>query len=880
MSLPTLLNETFSVASTQATASTTLASIATSTTLAAVPAAKTAAFISFLSNIRFQYSWMLIAIPVALVLLLAYARRAGEGRRNALFFIIRAVLITLLITAIASPKLYESTTEVKEPPSVSIVLDESPSMSIYGNATGLLAETLRAHLIASVNNATQASQKISVDIISQGDKTPLGDELYRLAATSEDAGIIILLSDGNSNYGKNPVDVAKQLAKSNTTIYAVAFTPTKSDVSLSGITGDAKVTTPLDYQMEAEVSSTAKEAVSYRLSVYVDKTRITDMQITQNTSDRLIPLKFSLQSPGVHQVTAEITADEKNTFQINDRLLKTVEVVEKPNVLLVTNRTGSPLKTVLSDLYNLELSDRIPTAIDKYGAVVLDDINAKSISAGTTDKLREYVLSGSGLIVVGGKNSYDYGNYNNSYFETLLPVVSMEKPVDRRKQIAVVILMDISGSTEYGVSEQYRTTPKIDFEKALAIKILRGLEANDSAAVIAFNTLPYVIAPMDKLAERQGDIEDKITRLKFGGGTEMLTSLDSAETMLDYYAVNKYVIILSDGVIRTSHMPQTIEKARELASKNIRVYTVGVGFDTDEAFMQSMAQAGGGVYFKPEAYQRLNIEFGRGLEEEKPGVIPIDVRDPYHFITRNINLSAQVSGVNRVSEKSISQLLLTTQSGSPVLTVWNFGLGRVAALTTDDGTIWAGDLYQQKNNRIISSMTNWVIGDLEKNQKVRISTQDILLGDTAVIQVESPTKPAITIVQNGLEQTLEAKSIGPSTYTASFKPNDTGFWTISAQTMEGKDSSGIAVNYPAEYRMLSPDLERLSAITTATNRRLYYESELSQLESDVLAQMKQLATKTTTNEKPLYLYIIAIMIFIYFADAVVRRILDIRRLRE
>jgi hypothetical protein len=44
--------------------------------------------------------------------------------------------------------------------------------------------------------------------------------------------------------------------------------------------------------------------------------------------------------------------------------------------------------------------------------------------------------------------------------------------------------------------------------------------------------------------------------------------------------------------------------------------------------------------------------------------------------------------------------------------------------------------------------------------------------------------------------------------------------------------------------------------------------------------MKQLATKTTTTEKPLYLYIIAIMIFIYFADAVVRRILDIRRLRE
>ncbi|MFH1125522.1 MAG: vWA domain-containing protein [Candidatus Altiarchaeota archaeon] len=833
--------------------------------------------INAILNTKFQNPGLLLAIPPVLLILLLYIRRGGLSRRNINFFIVRGILVTLIITALASPILQEAKMEVVEMPTVKIILDNSPSMSIYGNKTAAFAGTLRAGLLSGLNN-TEASEKVYIDVLSSEDRTTLGDELYREITTSEEGGIIVLLSDGNNNYGKNPVDVARQLGKSNTTVYAVALTPEVGDTYITEIYGDAKVTSRLDYQAEVEVKTTSSKPVAYKLSIKVDGVKMADMQVTQNTTERRIPFRFSFSDVGVHEVAAEITVVEDNNIKLNDVFLKAVEVVEKPRILLVTNKTDTPLKTVLDELYEVDMSDRT-THLENYNLVYLDDVNANSISSGTIEALREYILNGNGLAVVGGKNSYDYGNYNNSYFETLLPVLSMEKPVERRKQIAVLILIDVSGSTEYGVSDQYRKTTKIDFEKALARKILRSLDMTDSVGVIAFNTLPYVIAPLDKLGDRRTDMEEKIAKLKFSGGTEMLNSLSLSEDLLKYYAVNRYVILLSDGVIRLSSMPQVIEKARKLGTEGIKVHTVGIGFDTDEEFMKAIAQAGKGTYFKPEAYQRLNIEFGRGLEEETPGMHAIDIRDEYHFITKNINLTAQISGYNRVYEKSASQLLLATKSGNPILTVWNFGLGRVASLTTDDGMLWAGSLYTKDNSKIISSMTNWLLGDLEKNKKVRLKTRDISLGQTAAIRVDTNTKPTLT-TNEGENTSIEVKTIGLNTYSAQFKPNQTGFYKITARTQEGEDQTGLAVNYPEEYSQLTPDYDQLSAIANAANGRLYHQTEQQQLKTDIIEQVKKQTTKTTNQEKPLQPYITALTLLIYFADTTIKRIKEIKRLKE
>jgi len=94
--------------------------------------------------------------------------------------------------------------------------------------------------------------------------------------------------------------------------------------------------------------------------------------------------------------------------------------------------------------------------------------------------LSRYVIDGGGLITVGGEHSYERGQYHQTpALEAILPVQSVEEPEKKRREMAVVILMDISQSTAYGL----QSDSKIAVEKALALNILKQLDFRDYVGV-------------------------------------------------------------------------------------------------------------------------------------------------------------------------------------------------------------------------------------------------------------------------------------------------------------------------------------------------------------------------------------------------------------
>ena len=58
--------------------------------------------------------------------------------------------------------------------------------------------------------------------------------------------------------------------------------------------------------------------------------------------------------------------------------------------------------------------------------------------------------------------------------------------------------------------------------------------------------------------------------------------------------------------------------------------------------------------------------------------------------------------------------MITTDIGDPVLTVGRYGLGRVAALTTDYVT-YGFELLNKDNSLLFTRTINWIIGDPERN---------------------------------------------------------------------------------------------------------------------------------------------------------------------
>lgn len=77
---------------------------------------------------------------------------------------------------------------------------------------------------------------------------------------------------------------------------------------------------------------------------------------------------------------------------------------------------------------------------------------------------------GGGLVVVGGKNSYDLGEYRNSTLERFLPVQSFPSRFEGGKTL--IFVLDISFSLLSTLTKDGTTL--LDYEKALAVELLHS----------------------------------------------------------------------------------------------------------------------------------------------------------------------------------------------------------------------------------------------------------------------------------------------------------------------------------------------------------------------------------------------------------------------
>lgn len=734
----------------------------------------------------------------------------------------RIVIVALILTAIAAP--FEARESVVEgEPRISILVDNSTSMELYN----LQVPDGRAKYI------------------SPGNRTALGDAVFQSITAGDN---ILLFSDGSNNYGRELADVAMIARRINAIINAVALTPEKNEVVVR-IEGNKKVL--LDSENEYKIIiQKVGNASNYILEVSVDGQLFFSQDVVQNEKTKIISFRYTFNSEGAHEIKARITA--RDYFAENNVFYKSVYVVPKPKVLLVSER-DSPLAKILGEIYDIEISNL--RNLKNYAAVFLDDLPASKLSKEDVALLREYVAEGNGLVVVGGSNSYEKGGYRDSLLETLLPVKSI-KSQSIGKGVGVVIAIDISGST----GALFGEATKADVEKAIAIGLLRELNKGDFLGVVAFNSDSYIVAPFEVCPDRK-EVEEKVTRLKFGGGTIIYSAQIMADAMLSNFSGSRNFILISDGI--TSYPEVSLERAKSMAARGIRTYAVGVGYDTNEAFMQQLASAGNGLYFKPEEYQRLKIVFGEE-EIEEGEAYPLAITTKNHFITQNVALNASVYSFNEVTAKTNAQLLVAA-GGSPVVTAWRFGLGRVVSLTTDNGAKWSSQLYSGENSKLISAIANWAIGDPEKARGTKIDAADVHLGEAVNIAVTSSKPPKMSI--DGAQ--LRAATSDLNLYHATFTPDKPGFYHIIADGY----ADVVAVNYPVEFMNLGFS-EELLRIAEATGGRVYSPNE-NYLEE--IAKLAKAKTRRTVVEKvDLSLPFLIAAFALFFFEVAARRIKEIR----
>jgi uncharacterized membrane protein len=791
-----------------------------------------AGFVKLAYNYFEQPFVILLAIPLVLLSFWLLRREfiklkedpdviKQKKRAKKAMSITRTLIIVFLCIALASPYIQHEKV-IEGDPFIKILVDNSTSMELFED----VASDLQAQIEKRLN--------VESKTIAVGERSELGDGILN---NLEPGGNILLVTDGDNNFGSDLGDVALFAGKMNASINAIKLTAKENDAGVA-ILGPSKTMADVDNTFSIIVNQVGNKGPVH-LVVTLDGTTLID----ETSSD---PVKEVTQklSEGYHKMTAMI--DSNDYFKQNNVFYKTIKVVPKPRILFVSD-DQSPVRTLLDQLYVVDPVSSVPQDLKDYYAIAINDKTADDMKD-ATERINEFVSDGNGMIVLGGKNSFDNGGYKDSMFETMLPAY-VSTPGKKPGEISVVVVIDISGSTGAPFG---RFTSTAEFEKSAAVGIYKDLRMDIRLAVVAFNTQAYLLSEPSFVYEKVG-LEDRIGRLKFGGGTLMQAGMLKAVAMLSQMGGSKNIIIMSDG--KTQSESAAIESARLAANEGVKIYTVGVGPTTNENLMMQMAEIGNGIYFRATEETKLKILFGDTDEQkEQGGTMGLVVLNANHFITEGYDPKADIHGFNQVVPKTTARLLLTTTTGEPILTVWRVGLGRVAAWSTDDGTEWAGDVLNKINSKIYARMFNWAIGDPDRKAESYIDAKDTIVNEPTEVTIKSPTPP-------------EAKGVtfykvDDDLYSAAMTPTTVGFQEVSGAL--------FASNYPREYGGLGFN-EELGRVAQSTGGKVFEANDIEGIVQYARAHSRMIVNTKDRMGWPFVLAAVIIFLIEIFIRRLVRR---------
>jgi len=808
---------------------------------------------------QFEHPFVLLLIS-PLILAGLFAIRRGVSKW---IVFSRIIILSLLIIALASPYSLGISTVRDDAPRITVISDKTLSMDLFNMDIG-----------KKLYDAIQPKTPTKYTEFA-GIKSPIGDEIIGASENNN----LVLVTDGNGNYGKDLFNAISFVSRAGTRVFAVKLKPLHNDASVeiesakNIIIGNENVFNVIVRQAGTDIS--------YRLDVEIDGTSAMSDSIIQKEREKVIPVTYTFTSLGSHRIKATITPATEDRFNLNNVFYKSVFVVPKPKVLEVTGDTGSALYTVTTSLYDVTTMTALPSDLSSFKAVIIDNKGAGELPA---DSLINYVGNGGGLVVVGGDSSYDKGSYNNSPVEAMLPIISRAGEFKGGRNL--VILIDSSGSTGIG------SPSPISLIDANAISIIRSIGRDSRVGIVAFSgvTRQTSILPVSSDANR-AELENFITEIGPKGGdnpTDLDKGLRAAEELLNTVTGTKEIIIISDGLIHPDGLSQTKNTVADLKNKDMKIQFIQVLLPEMSRMpndnYDALAKTAGTDVILLFPDERATTIIGTGPTEtptptatpEISYEYPLAAIDTNHFITKYINISASVTGYNDVTPKLGSDQLVATTRGKPILTTWGFGLGRVVSFTTDNGgnenecipgstgTCWARKVYNGENSRLISAMINWAIGDPRPKEAVMIQAEDIWAGTSGrvIVTSELDTPPRVLLDK----VLLDLSRTGPTTYETS----------INLETGDFHDLNGIypiAVNYPLEYREIGFN-DQLTSVIESNGGAVYNEDDVQGL---LFMDIKEKAVRTVNepkSEKEPYL-LAALVLFL--AEVIIRRLKDYRK---
>ena len=524
--------------------------------------------------------------------------------------------------------------------------------------------------------------------------TRLADALLetRLAFPAGKTRRVVMLSDGRATGGD--LDAAiEQLAEERV---EVQFSPLESLQQAEAGIAAINPTTPNAFQ---------GEIVRMRVEVHANrdmlaKVKIIDRGVAVETKEvalkanekNIVEFDVEMRTAGASRYTAEV-APAEDYFPLNNRVATTINVRGQPRVLALHQqpRDMRPMaRALLEQGIELDVRGRLglPNSLEEilaFDAVMLADLPATDLSPRQMQMLKRYVVDyGGGLVMLGSENSFGLGGYFKTPVEEVLPLVSRFEKEKEKPSLAMVLVIDKSGSMQGAPIALARQAAKAAAEL---------LSMRDLIGVIGFDGAPHMISELRSAADVDA-IQSAIDSLQAGGGTNMYPAMVEARDMLEAAPAKiRHMIVLSDG--RTQQADHH-SLAQEAADSGITVSTVALG-GADKQLLSAIAEIGRGRYYETDDPSNVPQIFTKETMQASKSAIKEDlygaVQTGDHPVLAGFTDSDLPFSLGYVmtEAKPTAQQLLAAETGDPLLAVGRYGLGTGMAYTSDLTERWGGE---------------------------------------------------------------------------------------------------------------------------------------------------------------------------------------------
>ena len=319
-----------------------------------------------------------------------------------------------------------------------------------------------------------------------------------------------------------------------------------------------------------------------------------------------------------------------------------------------------------------------------YQIVVLNNWDLESIPADRKDEAEAFVKQGGGLLIIGGeRNIYDEKKKVEDALDRAMP--AKVAPPRSPEGTCVVLIIDKSSSME---------GKKIELARQSAIGVIDNLRPIDSVGVLIFDNSFQWAVPIRR-AEDRTLIKRLVAGITPDGGTQIAPALTEAyRKVLPVKATFKHIVLLTDGI---SEEGDSLELSREASLQHVTISTVGLGQDVNRGYLEKVANvAGGKAYFlnEPTGLEQIllkDVMEHTGSTAIEKALKPTVAKKVEVIENVGIESAPALKGYVKFEAKPTAETILSIDQKDPLLSRWQFGLGRSIVFASDAKSRWASD---------------------------------------------------------------------------------------------------------------------------------------------------------------------------------------------